>query len=198
MLGRLRYAIKTKSFNKPLEGIIEADETYIGGTMHNGKRGRGSEKKTPVFGMAERGGNVLAMPVQKVNSSTLKGAIRQNVKQGSTIMTDEWTAYNGLSKEFSHKRVNHSEKEYVRGSVHVNTIEGFWSGLKRGVFGIYHHASPKHLHRYCDEFSYRYNTRRLSDAERFAATLLQVNGRLTYAQLICRHPKLVAYKQNKA
>lgn len=189
MLGRIRYAMKVLSFDKPLEGIVEADETYIGGrTRRKGdpprKHGRGSENLTPVFGLVERGGNVIAKPVKRVNGATLQGEINARVKAGSTIMTDEFSSYNGLSKNFTHETVNHSAQEYARGFAHVNNAENFWSMLKRGIVGIYHHVSDEHLHRYCDEFVYRQNTRRTTDAERFGKTLGQMNGRrLTYKQL---------------
>lgn len=183
MLHRIRYAVKTKSFNKPLAGVIECDESYVGG-KYSGKRGRGSENKTPIFGMIERQGEVRTMKVQDVKRKTLQGIINQNVAKGSTIMTDEWLAYNGLSKDFTHHRIGHLKKEYVRGGVHTQNIEGFWSLLKRGIVGIYHNVSPKHLDSYCDEFSFRYNSRKVNDSERFTSTLGQCSGRLTYKRLI--------------
>ena len=100
-------------------------------------------------------------------------------------MTDEWGAYNGLDKSFAgHERVNHGEQEYTRGDVHVNTVEGFWSLLKRGIIGIYHQVTEKHLHRYCGEFDYRYNTREEKDCDRFTSTFKHIEGRLTYKELI--------------
>jgi len=186
MLHRIRYAMGTRTFRKPLDGVVEADETYIGGKKKGGKRGRGSENKTPVFGMVDRDDKtVMVKPVKYVNAKTLKAIIKQNASPDSTIMTDEWSAYNGLDKDFAgHERVDHGRKEYVRGDVHVNTIEGFWSLLKRGIIGIYHQISTDHLHRYCDEFEYRYNTREIKDHERFSETFSYVDGRLTYKKLI--------------
>lgn len=184
MLHRIRQGMSPKLNEKQLKNIVEADETYIGGKGHKGKPGRGSENKAPVFGMAERGGNLISQPIKRANAKTLQGLIEKAVYRDATIMTDEWSAYNGLSKEFEHKVVNHSRKEYVNGDIHVNTIESFWALLKRGIFGIYHHVSPEHLHRYCNEFQYRYNTRKIEDSERFTATLGQCQGRLTYDQLI--------------
>jgi transposase-like protein len=184
MLHRIRYAVKTKSFNKPLSGTIEADESYFGGKKHKGKTGRGSENKTPVFGIVQRQGDVRAMPVPNVKGETLKKIINQNVEKGSNIMTDEWKAYNGLSKDYIHHRIGHLKKEYVRGGVHTQNIENFWSLMKRGVIGIYHTVSTKHLHRYTDEFAYRYNSRKVKDSQRFASALSQVAGRLTYKKLI--------------
>lgn len=183
MEQRIRNAMKSKSFLKPLNNVVEADETYIGG-KHKGKRGRGSENKTAVFGMAERNGEVRSMPVEQVNSQTLKGLIRDNVSKDAMVITDEWMAYNGLDKEFQHERINHGRKEYVNGNIHVNNIENFWSLLKRGILGIYHHVSPKHLHRYCNEFQFRYNSREIKDTDRFKAIFGQCEGRLMYQTLI--------------
>ncbi|MFZ1978151.1 MAG: IS1595 family transposase [Bacteroidota bacterium] len=186
MLHRIRESMRPKVAKSQLKNIVEADETYVGGKGH-GKRGRGAESKTPVFGMIERQGDVRTMPVERVNAETLKGLIRKNVDLSSTIMTDEWKAYTGLEKEFSgHDVVNHGRKEYVRGNIHVNNIENFWSLLKRGILGIYHHVSPEHLSRYCDEFQFRYNSRKEDDADRFTATLGRCEGRLMYKDLISK------------
>ena len=187
MTQRIRYAMKTKSLLKPLKGTIEADETYIGGKMKGGKRGRGSENKTPVFGMVARGGKVRSIPVADVKRSTLQPIIKQNVEQGSTVITDELHTYDNLSEDFAHETINHNQKEYVRGEIHTQNIENFWSLLKRGILGIYHHVSEDHLHRYCDEFSYRYNSRKTEDTDRFISMLGQCEGRLTYETLIT-HP----------
>lgn len=186
MLHRIRYGMSTKGFTKPLDGVVEADETYIGGKKKGGKRGRGSENKTPVFGMLDRDDKtVKTQPVKYVNANTLQGIIKANVAPESTIMTDEWGAYNGLDKSFaSHQRVNHGEKEYARGEVHVNGMENFWSLLKRGIVGIYHQVTSKHLHRYCGEFDYRYNSRDEKDSDRFTSTFKNIEGRLTYKELI--------------
>ncbi len=184
MLHRIRYAMAHGSFHKPLDGIVEADETYIGG-KHSGKRGRGSENKTPVFGMLDRDDEtIMTQPVEKVNKKTLQGLLKENVDKGSTIMTDEWRAYNGLDKHFKgHEKVDHSNEEYARGIVHVNNLENFWSLLKRGITGIYHHVSRTHLHRYCSEFQYRYNTRKIKDSQRFSFALCHLSGRLDYSTL---------------
>lgn len=183
MLHRIRLIAKSKSFNEPLNGIVEADESYIGG-KYSGKRGRGSENKSAVFGMVQRQGEIRAMPVKDVKGKTLKNIINENVQKGSVIMTDEWLAYNGLSKDFTHHRIGHLKKEYVRGGVHTQNIENFWSLLKRGIIGIYHNVSEKQLHRYVDEFAYRYNSRKITDSQRFNSALSQVQGRLTNKNLI--------------
>jgi len=141
------------------EGVVEADETYVGGKAR-GKRGRGASKKTPVFGIAERDGRVFAKAVADVKSSTVMPLIRDHVKVGSTVMTDEYPIYNKSKKSgYKHKRVNHGKKQYVRGVVHTNTIEGFWSQLKRSVDGTHHNVSGRHLQAYVDEHVFRYNLR---------------------------------------
>ena len=186
MTQRIRYAMKTKSIFKPLLNTVEADETYIGGKkIRNSKRGRGAEHKTPVFGIIERQGKLFSTPVQDCKKKTLQAIINDKVDKNASIMTDEWLAYKGLNKSYKiHNIVNHSRKQYVNGNVHVNTIEGFWSLLKRGIIGIYHSVSSKHLHRYCNEFTYRYNTKELNDTNRFSLTLNNLEGRLTYKNLI--------------
>jgi transposase-like protein len=129
-----------------LEGIIEADETYVGGKNKNrhidkktkGGQGRGGSDKQAVFGVIQRNGSVKAKKVKNVRKETLQKEIRNYVKKNSTIMTDEWLAYKGLSKRYVHKTVNHGSRQYVIGNSHTNTIENFWSLFKRGFIGQYH------------------------------------------------------------
>jgi hypothetical protein len=115
--------------------------------------------------------------------SEAKPIIQELVKKGAILVTDEWLGYTGLQENYQHEILKHNENQFVNNGFHTNSIEGFWSLLKRGIFGIYHSASPQHLHRYCDEFSYRYNTRKMDDSNRFMASLTKVDGRLTYKQL---------------
>jgi transposase-like protein len=160
-----------------LQGIVEADETYIGGKAH-GKRGRGAENKTPVFALVQRGGNVRSFKAERVTAKNLKTIMREHIDQSSTIMTDEFLAYKGLNKEFAnHQTVNHGSHEYVRGNVHTNTAEGFFSILKRGINGIYHHVSDRYLPLYLDEFNFRYNGRRIADDSRMVMAIGQTNGK---------------------
>ena len=146
-------------------GDIEADETYIGGRTTGGKRGRGAPNKTVVFGMLERGGDVMANVVPNVRKETLQPIIEENVVAGSTVNTDELKSYSGLSKAgFEHETVNHGAGEYVDGDCHVNGIEGFWGRLKLSIRGTHVHVSGKHLQKYVKEFEYRYNRRKRPDA----------------------------------
>ena len=110
--------------------------------------------------------------------------ITKYVSVGAKLYTDEFRSYNKLGKTYTHATINHSLKLYVNGDIHTNSIENFWSVLKRGIYGIYHHVTPKHLQRYCDEFSYRFNSRKLKDADRFTLTLQNLEGRLTYNKLV--------------
>jgi transposase-like protein len=185
MLHKIRYAIKTKSFNKPLNGIVEIDETFVGGKSHGMGGGYTQPNKTAVFGMLERKGEVRAQPVSRVCGDILKPIIRQNISPDATIMSDEFSGYRSLKNEFkNHEVVVHSKKEYVRGDVSTNNIEAFWSLMKRGIFGTYHKVDKKHLHQYTDEFMYRYNSRKIKDIERFHEFFNHCSGRLTYQELI--------------
>jgi transposase len=140
-------------------GMVEADETYVGG-KRRGARGRGAKGKTPVFGIVERGGDVYAKVVENVKAKTIMPLIRENVQIGANVMTDEFCIYKGSTKAgYKHDTVNHGAEEYVRGDVHTNTIEGFWSQLKRGIDGTHHSVSGKYLQKYVDEFAFRYNHR---------------------------------------
>jgi transposase len=157
---RIAHQIRQLLSEEPtmLKGVVEADETWVGG------RHKFEEKfssKTPVVGLLERGGDVIAKVVEKVDSHTLVPNIKDNVEGGSTIMTDELRAYKPMPKSYyRHYVVKHSAKEYVRGMCHTNSLEGFWSQLKRSINGTFHSVSRKHLQKYVNEFSYRYNRRK--------------------------------------
>lgn len=193
MLQRIRFALETSSFELPvMDSVVECDETYIGGKNKNrhaskkvkNAQGRSVKDKTPVFGLVERNGRVIAMKVPDTQKDTLHPIIEKHVEAGTQVMTDEWMAYRGLDKRFSHSVVKHGEGIYVIGDSHTNTIEGFWSLLKRGVIGIYHQISLKHLDKYIDEFEFRYNTKKLTEFERFENMLSLSSKRLTYSNLI--------------
>lgn len=190
MLQRIRYAL-SYDFTDSLDGEVEADETYVGGKNKNrhaskkipNSQGRSSNDKTAVVGMVERKGLLTASIVENVKSETLSREVIKNVKKSAVLYTDEWLGYNGLKRIYDHSIVKHNKGEYVNGRVHTNTIEGFWSLLKRGIFGIYHFTSKKHLQKYVDEFVFRYNTRDISESFRFQFYLSNCEGKLTYKQL---------------
>lgn len=185
---RIRAAMSQEPLASLLKGTVEVDETYIGGKPRkdkNNKRGRGT-KKTPVMALVERNGNAISKPVENVTGSTLKGAIREMVDKKSTIMTDEYPSYQGIGSEFSggHGVVNHNLGEYVNGNISTNTAESFFALMKRGVHGTFHHISKQHLSRYCDEFSFRWNFRKVTDGERATEALKGIEGkRLTFREI---------------
>lgn len=176
-----------------LSGTIEVDETYVGGkskNKHASKRipnsqGRSGNGKTVVVGLLERDGNVKTFVIDNTEAKTLQPIMLEHVSKDSKVVTDAYRSYNGLGSVYDHVTVKHTENNYITvGDDHTNNIEGFWSLLKRGIIGIYHYTSPKHLHRYCNEFAFRYNTRKVSDCVRFADSFKRIETRLTYAQLI--------------
>jgi transposase-like protein len=183
--------MRTEPLSGLLRGQVEVDETYVGGKprRYNNEaspRGRGT-KKAAVMVLVERDGSAIATPIKRVDAETLKGAIRQHVDCNAMILTDEWAAYQGLGREFKggHFSVNHAQGEYYRGGAGVNTAESFFALFKRGVVGSFHHVSKRHLARYVDEFSWRWNHRKLFDAERTIAALMSVEGkRLMYKEPI--------------
>lgn len=143
-----------------LGGVIEADESYIGGKRSGGKRGVGAPGKTPVFGVVERGGRIKTKAVPNVRSSTVMPLLSAYAAPGSMLSTDENNIYNKAeAMGFIHERVKHSAEEYVRGAVHTQTIDGFWSQFKRSLNGTYHAVSSKYLQAYLDEFCFRYDHR---------------------------------------
>lgn len=181
MAHRLRHGMTQWSNIPALGGIVECDETYIGGR----EKGQGmTANKVPVFALVQRGGSVRSMVMPRVTAKNLQAAVRTNVERSAQIMTDSYIGYKGLLGDFAaHETVNHLQKEYVRGQVHTNTVEGYFSLLKRGIIGTYHHVSEKHLHRYLAEFDFRYNARKDSDEVRTMAAMKGIEGkRLQYKQ----------------
>lgn len=192
VLHRLRHAAATKSFNAPLKGDVEADTTYVGGKEKNkhasDRKGgtQGGSGKAVVLGMIERDGEMRAAHVPDGKAKTLQGVIRKTVKPGSALLTDEDRAFVGLDKDYTHLAVNHSAGEYVRlgGFVHTNSIESVWALLKRQIIGIHHWVSPKHLDRYVQEMTWRFNRREAAVTDRMNDLFGCVEGRLTYKALI--------------
>jgi transposase-like protein len=192
MLHRIRLAMQDDFFGSKLGGEVEVDETFIGGksrNMHLSKRkqritGTGGADKTIVFGMLERGGRVRAKVMPNRKRESVQPEIRKHVQAGTALYSDEWVAYNGLETDYAHQVIDHAV-QYVDGRVHTNSMENFWSLLKRGIAGTYVSVEPFHLFRYLDEQMFRFNNRKeLDDAGRFDLVVSQLVGkRLTFAQL---------------
>ena len=175
----LRKLMANADDHGPLSGHIEIDETYIGGRVKGGKKhgitGRGADKAV-VFGMLERDGSVRAGPVPNLKRSTIRPIIAKNIQRGSIISTDEFQTYADLQKfGYRHGKVVHAAKQYVNGIFHVNSLEGYWGQLKRGIKGTHIHVSPKHLWKYVSEFSYRYNMRKEDQATLFRDLVLALS-----------------------
>lgn len=192
MLQRIRNCFGLDNDDQ-LTGEVKIDETYVGGKSKNRpakiRKDESIEtkeryEKSAVLGMVERHGSVRAMHVDNATELSLLTPIVNNIEQGSTIYSDELRAYNKLERVYDHQTVKHGGGEYVRGRVSTNTIESFWALLKRGIYGIYHFTSKKHLHFYFDEFVFRYNTRKGTESDRFNLLLMHSDKRLTYKQLI--------------
>jgi transposase-like protein len=188
---RVRFAMEHGPLKAKLAGKmgqegnpVEADETYVGPRNRGGKRGRGAERKQIVFTLIQRNGEARSFHVPNVKGKTLKSIIRENIEGEATIYTDSFTSYRGLEKEFAaHETVNHGDGEYCRGDVHVNFAESYFSLLKRGVIGIFHHMSAKHMHRYLSEFDYRWNHRDVTDGERVLDLLSHLESNRLYYKM---------------
>lgn len=191
VLGRLREACGADVGK--LAGIVEIDETYVGGIEANKhdhkklKAGRGAVGKTAVVGMRERGGRTRAKVVEITDQNTVHRIIHESIEVRSTLHTDEFAAYRGLGLFFDHDTINHGAGEFVRDDVTTNGVESVFAVLKRGILGVFHQVSPKHLHRYVDEFAFRLNE---GNVERHTLQRLEsfvagtAGKRLTYKALI--------------
>ena len=195
MLHRIRLAMQSKTFNKlggPGGGEVEVDETFVGGKLKNMHKSRKRDvqaeygqkgAKAIVFGMLERGGTVRAEVIAERTKQQLQPIVRENVEAGSQVYSDEYGSQWCMNSEYVHEFVNHLES-YVRGNVHTNGMENFWSLLKRCLHGTYVSVEPFHLFRYVDEQAWRFNNRDMDDINRFVLGMRQIVGkRLTYAEL---------------
>jgi transposase-like protein len=186
LMHRIRFAMADKPAK--LKGIVEADETYVGGKPRRGtgthKRGRGT-KKVPVFGLVERGGNIHRRVVADVSGPTLKSAIRECVSRKARIITDEHPAYVGIDSDFSggHDTIKHGAGEYARGDITTNSIESSFAIVKRGIIGVHHAVSKEHLHRYLAHYDFLWNSRKINDGDRTALAISAAEGkRLMYRE----------------
>jgi transposase-like protein len=184
---RIREAMRTDDL-PPMGGdgkTVEVDETYYGRLHDVPVQGGGTAHKMPILTLVERGVRAKSFPITSASLGQIRPIVRANVARETALMTDTWSAYPAVGREFaSHEMVNHRAKEYVRGDAHTNTIEGFFSIFKRGMRGFYQHCAEHHLHRYLAEFDFRYSNRvrlGVDDVERATRTLMGFKGRrLTY------------------
>jgi hypothetical protein len=194
ILHRIRHAFGSGNDNIKLDVEVQADETFIGGrniNRHKSKKhidetGKEYDIKAPVMGVIETGGKVKT---RAVNAPTKKNAtdfLEDNTVKGITLVTDSSSIYQKIGQKFNHVIINHSNGEYKVNGFHTNGMENYWSVLKRGIYGIYHQVSQKHLQAYCDEFSYRFNSRKMKDCDRFAVSISKIEGRLTYKTLVSK------------
>lgn len=190
MCHRIRYAMSQTPLIEKIAAIVEVDETYVGGKPRKGdkkvhKRGRGTDK-TPVVAVVERGGQVRAKKMKTLTAKNLREYIQEHATEEASVMTDGYLGYKGLQRHFSrHEVVDHNAGEFARGDANVNSAESWFSLLKRGIIGAFHHVSEQHLDRYVDEFVFRWDARTQTDFERTIKTIESVGGkRLTYKNLI--------------
>jgi transposase-like protein len=194
MMHRIRFAMAPDQAPAPkLQGLVECDETYVGGKPRPGSGPQSYEHratKTPVFGMVQRNGQIRRRVVAEVTAPKLKAAMQECIDHNSIIFTDESKVYPRFARTFKggHFSVCHSKKEYARGIINTNTIESSFAILKRALIGTFHAVSKEHLHRYVAEFDFKWNSRKNNDGERLAALIRSADGkRLEYSALVGRN-----------
>ncbi|HEV8588164.1 MAG TPA: IS1595 family transposase [Pyrinomonadaceae bacterium] len=205
MAHRIRYGMSQEPLASQLSGVVEADETYVGGRRRHPSHAIKADQrqqdrpaptadKAAVFSVLQRDGRVRSTHMDRVKGENLKAALRELCTPDAHIITDEAKFYQNLKKEWKHSTVNHAAKEYARWEdgvcISTNSIEGFFSILKRGINGVYHHVSKQHLHRYLSEFDFRFNAREMSDSDRREAALKGFSGK----RLMLHDP--IAKKEN--
>lgn len=195
MLRKIRNMFNQMNTEK-MEDHVQADESFVGGKNKNrhadkkykGVQGRAAKDKVPVLGLMTNGGEVRTFVVPDTEAKTLQTIVRNNVKEGATFVSDAYKSYIGLNKHYNHVRVKHNEngdyKFAVNGQFNTNRMEGFWTWVKRSYMGTHHYMSKKHLQAYCDEISFRYNTRNLSERDRFERTMKLIHrNQITYKDI---------------
>lgn len=178
MAHRIRFAL-TQEMREKFSGVVECDETYVGGKGKTQFKGRATGKtRAAVVSVVKRGGEARSFPVARVTGENLSQIVRENIERSAHFCTDQFASYTSIGHMFAvHGTVNHSEGEYSRGYIHVNSCEGLFSILKRGLTGVYHQVAQHHLHRYLAEFDFRYNSRKMSDGERTRIAIRAVAGK---------------------
>ncbi len=190
ILHRIREAFREKK-GLFLTKEVQADETYIGGkesNKHEVKKldiplSSRMEDKTPVVGLVQTGGNVVTKAMPWVTKKNINNLITEHVSKDATLVTDSSALYHSLNDKYNHIVINHSHHQYRVGTFHTNSIENYWSIFKRGIYGIYHQISRKHLQAYCSEFEFRFNNRKANDADRFEMVLSTFEGNMSYKKL---------------
>jgi transposase-like protein len=217
MMHRIREVLKPQ-YDEVLQGVVEVDETYMAKKYRSKYKGLSPDEveqmteqqrkdkvksKGAVIGIVQRDGNAVVKAIDSINKGNIKDMVTKHVKpDNTTLMTDESNLYKFSLRNYSREAVTHSKGIWKIDNCHTNTVEGLWSLMKRGIYGIYHQVTAKHLQAYCNEYAFRYNTRKIKDSQRFELSLGQLNGRLTYKELISEKEKPKEdtrsnYRQNK-
>lgn len=190
MMHRIREAMKQDDVK--LEGIVSSDEAFVGGKNKNRhkvkrvayRKGRDQKDKVPVIGLLQKGGLLKTQTMRDTENASIRPIVWNTVKNGSTLVTDEYRAYTTMHRYYKHEKVNHKRGNYCTSSGYsTNNVESVWSILKRMIIGVFHKVSQKYLQRYCDELTFRFNTRTINPGRKFALIMSRTNTRLTYKKL---------------